>query len=86
MNQSASQTREPSGDTAMPTGPSPAGNVSTTLFDFMSMTDMVLLSGFETKARAVAELTATPAGAFPTGTVATTFCCARSITETSLLP
>lgn len=86
LNQSATQTREPSGETAMPTGPSPAGSVSTTWFDAVSMTETDLLSGFETNAREVGKLTAMPAGAFPTGTVATTLRSARSITETSLLP
>jgi hypothetical protein len=52
----------------------------------MSMTEIVLLSGFETKTLPARLDATTPAGARPTGTVATTRCVARSITDTSWLP
>jgi hypothetical protein len=51
----------------------------------MSMTEIVRLSGLETKTRPVRLATATPAGDRPTGTVATTRSVARSTTDTSWL-
>jgi hypothetical protein len=50
------------------------------------MTEMLLLSGLDTKTRPARPDATTPAGERPTGTVATTCCEARSITETSWLP
>ena len=46
--QSATNTRAPSADASMPTGPLPAGSVSITRCVRMSITDRVLLSGLET--------------------------------------
>ena len=70
----------------MPTGPAPAGSVSTTRCVRMSITEIVLLSGLDTNTLPARLAATTPAGERPTGTVATTFCAARSITETSWLP
>ena len=70
----------------MPTGPLPAGSVATTRCVRISITEIVLLSGFDTNTLPARLDATTPAGARPTGTVATTRCEARSITETSLLP
>ena len=50
------------------------------------MTEIVLLSGLDTKTRPARLDATTPAGERPTGTVAMTCCDARSITDTSWLP
>ena len=52
----------------------------------MSITEMLLLSGFETNTLPARLAATTPAGERPTGTVATTRCVARSTTDTSWLP
>ena len=70
----------------MPTAPSPAGTLATTRWLRMSITEIDLLSGLETKTRPIALTATTPAGERPTGTVATTRLAARSTTETSWLP
>jgi hypothetical protein len=85
-NQSATKTRCPSGDTAMPTAPCPAANVSTTSRRCRSITDTVCSPGLVTKALPAATLTAMPAGALPTFTVASTLASATSTTLTSCVP
>src|SRR5437016_432485 len=86
FDQSGTYTREPSGDTATPTGFSPVNDtVATTVFVAVSITaPFPVLSAaaqFPTYTREPSGDTATPTGLGPSVTVATTVFVAVSITE-----